>query len=280
MTVVPVRKSAESKTRLVAANQRAIDALPLHSGVWRVEGVMGLYVRCRAQSKSFILHRRVQGKLVQETLGEMPIKRAREKAMELWRALKPKAAAHEVVTLDAAIERYLEEKTLAPKTKDNYKYNRDHYLKGWKDRSLHDVGNDRAGFRFLVSQIRKKHGAATSNQVIRLVSAVYRWQRKIDTTLPESPTSAVEVEAIPARDWAYSADELRAWWHVRQEKDGETLEQGVKTLGPIKRMWWLTALFTGARKGSIEALRWRDVDFERKRIFFFVAKATGLTLFP
>ena len=37
-------------------------------------------------------------------------------------------------------------------------------------------------------------------------------------------------------------------------------------------MWWLTALFTGARKGSIEALRWRDVDFERKQILFFVAK--------
>src|SRR5215471_17543835 len=126
---------------------------------------MGLYVRCRAQSKSFILHRRVEGKLVQETLGEMPIKRAREKAMKIWHALKPKRAAYEVVTLDTAIERYLEEKTLAPKTKDNYMYNAEHYLKDWKDRSLHDVGNDRAGFRYLIGRIRKKHGAATSNQV-------------------------------------------------------------------------------------------------------------------
>jgi integrase len=31
-------------------------------------------------------------------------------------------------------------------------------------------------------------------------------------------------------------------------------------------------MFTGARKGSVEGLRWRDVDFERKRMFFWVAK--------
>ena len=273
MRVVPIRKPAEKgETKTVAANQKAIDALPYDSGMWRVEGVMGLYIRCRAHSKSFLLHRRVQGKLVRETLGEMPIKRAREQAMKVWHSLKPKPAAQDVVTLEIAIERYLEEKDLASKTKSIYRYNTEQYLKDWTGRSLHEVGNDRAGFRFLIGQIRKKHGAATGNQVIRLVSAVYRWQRKIDATLPEPPTTAVEVEAIPARDWAYTPDELRAWWYWREEKGGAVTELGVKTLGPIKRMWWLTALFTGARKGSIEALRWRDLDFERKRILFFVVK--------
>jgi len=67
------------------------------------------------------------------------------------------------------------------------------------------VGNDRAGFRFLIRQVKKKHGVAASNQVVRLVSAVYRWQRKIDASLPEAPTTAVEIEPIPARDWAYSS---------------------------------------------------------------------------
>jgi integrase len=271
MSVVAIPKRAEVETapKTVAATQKAIDALPLDSGMWTLEGCPGLFVRCRAKSKSFMLQRRVQGQLVKETLGEMPVKRAKEKATKIWSALKPKPAAQEVVTLEIAIDRYLEEKNLAPKTKDNYQYNREHYLKGWKDRSLHDVGNDRAGFRFLIGQIKKKHGTATSNQVIRLVSAVYRWQRKIDTTLPEPPTIAVEVEAIPARDWAYSAGELREWWYAREEKDGAVVELGVKTLGPIKRMWWLTALFTGARKGAIEELKWTDIDFEQKIIQFY-----------
>ena len=100
----------EAETKNVAANQKAIDALPLDSGDWRVEGVMGLYVRCRKQTKSFWLRRRVGGKLVKETLGEMPVKRARERAMRIWHALKPKPAAHGAMTLDAAIEHYLEEK--------------------------------------------------------------------------------------------------------------------------------------------------------------------------
>jgi integrase len=265
-----MRKPAEATPKVVAANQKAIDALPLGSGMWTVEGVMGLFVRCRAQSKSFLVQRRVHGKLVKETLGQMPVKQAREKAMKIWNALKPRPAASEVVTLRIAIDRYLEEKTLAEKTQKNYRYNTEHYLKDWLSRSLRGVGDDRAGFRFHVHQIRKKHGAATYNQVVRLVSAVYNWQRKIDPTLPESPTIAVEVESIPARNWGYSDQELRAWWFATTKgRDGAVTESGVKTLTPIKRHWWLTALFTGARKAAIEELKWTDIDFERKTIHFY-----------
>ena len=277
MAAVPIRTLAENKAKAktVAANQKSIEELSYNSGIWRVEGVMGLYVRCRAQSKSFILHRRVQGTLVQETLGQISdkfkLKQARDKATKIWTALKPKPAAQDVVTLGIAIDRYVEEKTLSQKTKTIHKYNRDRYLKDWTDRSLRDVANDRVGFRFHVHQIRRKHGVATYNQVIKLVSAVHNWERKIDPSLPENPATAVEVESIPARDWGYSREELRAWW-LREGKDGAVAELGVKTLGPIKRMWWLTALFTGARKASIEALRWQDINAEKRTIYFGTTK--------
>lgn len=273
--VLLIRKTESAPTsKTVAANQKAIDALSLNSGTWRVDGIPGLYVRCRVQSKSFFIHRRIRGRIVKETLGELTVKQAKEEAMKVWSSMRPKPAPHEVLTLGAAIEQYLETKQLAPKTREIYRYNADQHLKDdWKKRSLREVGDDRAGVRWLVRQITRIHGQATANQVIRLLSAVYRWSRKEDATLPESPTTAVEVHRIPARDWAFSPEELIAWWFSsKKDKDGKVIEQGVKTLGPIKRMWWLTALFTGARKGSIEALKWTDVDPVKKVIHFRVTK--------
>lgn len=89
-----------------------------------------------------------------------------------------------------------------------------------------------------------------------------------------------EIHNIKARDWAYADDELKTWWSAEKtdedgkvvKKDDKVVMQGVSTLGAIKKMWWLTALFTGARKGSIEALRWADVDLEKKMIHFRVTK--------
>ena len=53
--VVAIRKPAlEPEPKTVSASQQAVDSLPLDSGTWRVEGVPGLYVRARKQSKSFI----------------------------------------------------------------------------------------------------------------------------------------------------------------------------------------------------------------------------------
>jgi integrase len=278
--MVAISKATDAESsKVVDANQKAIDALPFDSGTWRVEGVPGLYLRCRAKTKSFFLQRRVRSVLVKETLGPQSMKQARAAAMATWSGMKPKPAG-DAVTLAAALDLYLQDKQLAEKTRANYKYNAERYLKTWTGRSLQNIGEDRAGVRALQRDITKKHGAATSNQVVRLISAVYRWARKQDTTLPEAPTTAVEVARIPARNWALSSEQLKAWWYCSSEVKGEVVEHGVNTLLPIKRMWWLTALLTGARAGSIEALRWVNVDFDKKTILFDVTKGSRPYLVP
>ena len=45
-------------------------------------------------------------------------------------------------------------------------------------------------------------------------------------------------------------------------------------------MWWLTALFTGARAGSIEALRWDNIDFDKKTVLFMVTKGSKPYMVP
>jgi len=286
MPVVAIRKGQpKAKTKLVKATQKALEELRLNSGMWRVEGIPGLYVRCRVTSKSFIQQRRVDGVLVKEVLGPLTMKKAKEKAMDRWNAIRP-AVPDDDVQLGAAITVYIEHRRsmnkMAQATEDLAKYNTERYLESWKKRTLDELGRDRASLAALHARLTQKHGPATCNQVMRLLSAVYRWHRdRIQHDLPEWPRKVAEIHDIPARDWAYSEDELKAWWHTTENtKAGETIEKGVRTLGAIKRMWWLTALFTGARKGSIEALKWADVDLDKKTVHFRVTKGNRPYVVP
>jgi integrase len=280
MAIIEAEPKSKKKTKVVDANQKAVDALPLNSGMWRIKGIPGLYVRSRATSKSFMLQRRVEGDLVKLMLGPLTVKAAKERAMEEWGSLERKPARDGVITFETAVTQYMEAKPLAPKTRFLMKYNLDHYLKDLKGRSLADIGKDRAGVRALQQRITKNHGPATANQTAQLLSAVYRWCRKVQTDLPESPMVVVEKHRIKPRDWAYSADDLKSWWFSQVEEKDKVIRKGVSTLTPIKRAWWLTALFTGARKGSIEALKWADVDFGKKVMHFRVAKADRPYLVP
>src|SRR5579862_5553363 len=141
MKVQAIRgKDSKPTAKAVAANQKALDDLALGTGTWRVAGTPGLYVRCRATSKSFFIQRRVKNQLVMQTLGQLSMKAAKEKAMKTWSAMKPKPAHGDAVTLGSAFEAYVTDKALAPKTAHNYRYNLDHYLEDWKKRSLHDIG--------------------------------------------------------------------------------------------------------------------------------------------
>ena len=246
--------------KTVPCTQEAIDALPPGSGDWSVEGVPGLYVRAGKQQKTFRLQRRVGGKLVTRVLGEMTAAQARRAATRLWQTLVP-APPDGRMTLEQAWQRYLEEKPLAPKTRQLYKENLDRYLGDWKSRPLEQLGADRAGFRTRILQVARNHGRASAASVLRTFRAIYNYQRRVNPELPECPTIAVDEPRLKPRDWALSDDELRAWWAA------------VQRLSPHKRVFWLTMLLTGARRDSVRMLRWEDVDFQSKVIRFSTAKA-------
>ncbi len=270
VAISTARRRAKSKA--VAASQAALEALPLNSGTWAVRGISGLYVRCRARAKSFYIQRRIRGALVKKTLGEMTLKAARTAAMREWARMKPRPAGGRVTFAEAFTE-FLAQKELSPRTREIYRYNCARYLDDWKGRALEDIGKDRAGVRALYHRLRQKHGKATASQTIRMFAAVYRYARRADGDLPESPTCAVDLPTTKARDWALSPEKLKVWWQSTEVDDeGNEIARGVKALGPIKRAWWMTCLFTGARRGSIEAMKWADIDFDRKVIRFEVAK--------
>jgi integrase len=294
MTLVTMRKIEENETKLVQPNQKALEALPLNSGMWRVAGIPGLYVRCRAVSKSFVLQRRVDGVLLKEVLGPLTMKRAKEQAMDRWNSIKP-AFGDDDVRLDPAVEAYIRHrlsmKKMGETTAKLARYNNKKYLNGWRNRTLEEIVRDRAGIAALHTKLTKGPGPATCNQVMRLLSAVYRWHRdRIERDLPDWPRKVAEIHSIPPRKWAYTDAELKAWWHAVEDGKAKTsdlnsdstfsIDKGVSTLSPIRRMWWLTALFTGARKGSIEAVKWTDLDLEKKTVLFRVTKGNRPYVVP
>ncbi len=287
MNVVPIIKrstghpATKPDKKIVQPSQKAIDDLPLHSGEWKVDGIQGLYVRC-TKVKSFRLVRRVNSKLIRKTLGPIKWKEAKDQANDDWGEMKHERAASVHVTFAQAFEAYMEQADLATATITNYRLNFTTYLKDWQERPASDIGSQREDLRFLHQQIRKNHGDARANQVRRLLSTIYNWHRdgSNDDSLPAFPKRAVPLISIPARDWAYDDDELKAWWFKKEVRDEEQIELGVKTLSPLKRAYWLTSLFTGARPMSIENLRWRDINFDKKTILFVVNKGNPPYLIP
>jgi len=259
--VVPMPAAARPAKKTVPAKQAAIDALPYGSGDWVVEGVPGLVVRCGARTKTYRVVRRIAGRQVKRVLGELSVAEAKRAALMVWRDLKPKpAGTRPIPTLREALESYLAEKELAPRTAEGYRYMVEKYLADWLDRRLDVLAMDRAGMRARIASLAKKHGAATAALTLRTIRAIYRWHRKVLPDLPESPTTACDTPRVKPRDWALSDEELRQWWAT------------VQRLKPVKRIWWLTALMTGARVGSISNLTWDDVSLEQKIIRFKVVK--------
>ncbi len=169
--------------KVVRAIQAAVDALPFNSGTWRVEGTMGLYVRCRARTKSYMVQRKVGGKVVQRVLGPLTLAAARRQAQKVWHSLKP-AAPEGKLTLAVAWERYLDEKPLADKTRRLYADNLERYLSAWKGRTLESLGADRAGFRARILHIARHHGVAVASQTLRCFRAIYNYHRKVMPELP------------------------------------------------------------------------------------------------
>lgn len=246
--------------KVIRCRQGDVDRVPLGSGDWGVAGVPGLVLRAGATTKSWRLQRRIGGWLVRSVLGPMSAADARRRAMKEWARLKP-APPDGRVTLEAAWTQYLDEKNLAPATRKLYREHLDRYLSDWKGRTLEDLGNDRAAVRARYHAIARQHGVATASSVYRSLRAVYRYAARVQMDLPPPPTAAVDIATPRPRDWALDEAALRAWWGA------------VQRLRPMKRVFWEVVLLTGARRGSVEALRWQDIDLDAGRILFSQAKA-------
>lgn len=148
----------------------------------------------------------------------------------------------------------------SPKTIAGYKYDFAAYLAPLHKKTLAQI--DPVTVRKLHSDITRKRGPYSANRSMALLRAVYRHARRVDDRLPEDPVGrAVVFNREKRRNYGMDAKQVAAWWTATD-----------RIANPVRRAFHRVCLLTGARPGSVAALRWRDVDFDAGVMRFEQAK--------
>jgi integrase len=264
VVTLPVAGAAEQPDqnkhkRVVACSQAAINALARDGREYSVAGVPGLLVRPGPRKISYLLVRRVAGRLVKVTLAAESLAQARIEAARRWAELRPKAAS-KAPTLQEAFDLYLESKRLAPSSVALYrKVARLYLLPEFGSRRLDSLSMDRGALHAHFMRIEREHGRGAAASASRLFRAVYALSAKL-YDVPPDPIRSYETPRLAARDWSLSPEELQRWW------------QEVKKMPPVRRTFLLCALLSGARCSSVLNLKWSDLDFGTGVMTFKVAK--------
>lgn len=271
--------------------KRALDAVATPKEARAVyhdtqERGLGLLVQPTGH-KSFFWFRKVRGRPTWKTIGAFPdlsIENARAKAQEYnssvarWKADEYAGPAplerRKSPTLGSILDDYLERHLKAnAKNPDRavkhtrWQFNR--YLSAWKDRKLGEISRD--DVRALHSEIGSKdgksgpktgkekevelkHGRYSANRVIGLVRVLFNWALNPDVSLwhGENPAKGIKRFREEKRTRFTQPDEMpRLFKALRAEKNIDL------------RDFVFLALFTGARRSDVLAMRWDNLDLQR-----------------
>jgi integrase len=136
--------------------------------------------------------------------------------------------------------------TLRPKTADDYNRIIDqHLLPAWGRKPAADI--DRAELNRVLDPLRQQGHQAMARLVFATASSVLAFG--VDRSfLPANPCASMRRPPAPkSRDRTLSDSELRLFWAATES---------LPTFGPALRV----ALLTGARRGEVGGMLWREID--------------------
>jgi len=247
--------------------QALVDGLPLAPKgvktaiITRDSVLRGFYVAANGGSKSYHIQADLRrgGRKVRTirakvgTVGQMTLRDARLAGAKLLARIKQGqelSAPGDGVTLAGAWQRYQEVgpgRVLADRTLPYYQRLLDDHLHPLMDRALRGI--DPAEMQDLHLKISTTRGPAVANQAMKIFRAIYRFARRADRTLPETPTLAV---------------------HFNKETKCKTIvtdmlgwaAQVRAMANPHQRDLHIAVMLTGLRKTSACLARWSDYDFK------------------
>jgi integrase len=215
--------------------------------------------------KSFVVHRRVNGRLVMLTLGEYPAlklgearEQAREKLREMTRGIDPRQSDAPRVTasglrrdsFEGAVESYIKrevEKNRRPRTQDEIiRPLRKLLIPKWGSLPLSVIGP-----REIIAVLDELVDAGTpvaANRTYSVLRRFFRWcvERHLITTNPAIAVRKPIKEESRSR--VLGDDELREVWIASEALDWP--------FGPFIR----GLILTGQRRNELASMKWSDID--------------------
>ncbi len=233
------------------------------------DAFQGLRLAVGKQTKTWVMSKRISGKVRSITVGRWPEIANGEAAMDVARekvaALEAgtDAAATQVVTLMDAFESHIARSSAKPETKDNYRLQIKNHLA-----DLFGKPVERITLPMLEIAIKGK-SPSTQLHLAQIIRMAFRRASTLRRCFDVSADLEVMEKHKPASHVLFDPQET--WPAV-------DLILGRRSL--VHRTAWLTMLFAGFRSLNTRTLTWDQVDLERKTITLNEMKNGMTRTFP
>jgi len=242
---------------------------------YRDDQIPGFALRVTSGAvKSFIVEKRINGKVKRMTLGRygnLTVEQARTEAKRLTGDVaigkdpiaEKKAKISKSVTLQEAFDDYLlARKNLRPTTIHDYKRSIDGPLSDWQNKALLDITKDMVELRH---RTLGKRSHARSNNTMRLLRAVFNHAMgKYDDAEGNPVFMFNPVDRI---------SQTRAWYKITPRQTlikphqlADWYQATLKLNNELTRDYLHLLLFTGLRRSEASRLSWNNIDFKAKTL--------------
>ncbi|MEW8403723.1 MAG: tyrosine-type recombinase/integrase [Candidatus Thiodiazotropha taylori] len=248
---------------------------------YRDDQLKGFALRVTARGvKSFVVEKRIQGRVKRKTLGRFGKLTAEQARKEAQKFLGQVASGQDPifaqkdreaqsVTLGEVFERYLKARaSLKPATVQDYRRLMREVFKDWQGRALQTLTKDQVQKRH---QDYGKRSRARANNAMRLLRALFNFARgqyedsQGRSLFPENPVDHLSQvkgwHRVERRCTLIKKSELPAWFEAVEK----LREEGDPTSETIAD-FLLLLLFTGLRRSEGMDLQWNDVDFAERTL--------------
>jgi len=224
---------------------------------------------CRVSAtgtKSFIVRKRVNGKLKNITLGKFPdmsVTEARIKAAQVLTKLangidpteEKRKAKFTSISLGDVLESYLDCRDLKPITVAGYRYKLKQCFADWVDKPASNITS-----KMVMARHKKlsEIGKTTANTAMRVLRLTLRYAKEMEMveSVATDKLSGVKLwHKNKRKERVIPSVELKAWHEAVASLTNERA-----------RLYLLMALYMGFRSHEILTLKWENVDLKAKKI--------------